>query len=296
MNRLFREPLFHFAVIGGLLFVLHAQVGEQPRESEPVRIGAPELAWLEQMWTRQWRRPPSEQERQGLVVELLKEELLARDARELGLDEGDTIVRRRLAQKVEFVIRDTARLEEPSEAELQRFYEEHRGDFALPERVTFEQVVFSSSRRADFEGDAARELARLAAGGTVPAGDASLLPFSLEALDARGIASQFGDDFTNALLRSTDQQWTGPVGSPFGAHLVRIIARVPASQRTFEEARAEILAAWRASSEADAAAKYFDELLARHPVAVDDTTRALVAGIDGAKLEQTSSSVEEAAR
>jgi hypothetical protein len=238
MRRILREPLFHFAVIGGLLFALHSQVQDPGADSDPVRIGAAEINWLEQTWTRQWRRPPSEQEMRGLVVELLKEELLAREARELGLDDGDTIVRRRLAQKVEFVVRDTARIGEPAEDDLRRYYDEHRGDFVAPGRLSFRQIHFSAARRQHPADDAKRELALLVSAGDAEGrGDASLLPATVEGLEAKDISAQFGDEFLRGVEACKDRQWTGPVESPFGAHLVWVESRVPARQREYEEAR-----------------------------------------------------------
>jgi hypothetical protein len=64
-----------------------------------VRITANEVEWLKQTWARQWQRPPSDEELMGLVAGYLKETLLAREARALGLDESDTVVRRRRRSK-----------------------------------------------------------------------------------------------------------------------------------------------------------------------------------------------------
>ena len=81
------------------------------------------MRWLTETWVRQWHREPTAEELRVLVSNLLKEELLSREAREMRLDEGDTIVRRRLAQKLEFLLRDTAKLVEPTEIELRSLYD-----------------------------------------------------------------------------------------------------------------------------------------------------------------------------
>src|SRR5688572_15971893 len=119
--KLLHEPLLHFIVAGGVLFGAYTWLGERGAQSpglEPVRIGTGEVKWLTDTFSGQWMRPPNSEELQGLISDLVKEELLAREAREMGLDENDTIVRRRLAQKLEFLVEDTANVVEPSEADL----------------------------------------------------------------------------------------------------------------------------------------------------------------------------------
>ena len=127
--KLVREPLLHFAVGGAILFGGYAWLNrDQPATSylEPIRIGDGEIAWLSGTWSRQWLRQPSSHELHGLVADLVTEELFAREAQEMGLGENDTIIRRRLAQKLKFIVEDTARLIEPGEAELRAYYEAHR--------------------------------------------------------------------------------------------------------------------------------------------------------------------------
>src|ERR1700730_1348782 len=135
--RILREPLLHFLLIGGLLFATYSWwrrgAGDDPAPAR-VRITASEVAWLKETWSRQWQREPTREELRGLVTEFLKEELLAREARAMRLDENDTIVRRRLAQKVAFLVEDTAGLAEPTEQDLRRFYAGHPGPFPTSAR------------------------------------------------------------------------------------------------------------------------------------------------------------------
>jgi hypothetical protein len=124
----------HFLLVGGLLFAAYAWLdGGSDATPRVVRITAVEVNWLKDTWARQWQRPPSEQELRGMVADYAKEALLARHAHELGLAENDTVVRRRLAQKMEFLVQDTARLAEPGEDELRQLYDDNR---ALPDPGT----------------------------------------------------------------------------------------------------------------------------------------------------------------
>ena len=155
MRHWLKEPLLHFLVAGGLLFAAYAWLnrggGEAPHA---VPITATEVHWLKEMWARQWQRPPDEPELRGMVTDYVKEKLLAREARALGLDENDTIVRRRLAQKLEFLVQDTARLADPHEDELRQLYDTSRARYHTPARLSF-------TRAHDIVSVAARQLAAI---------------------------------------------------------------------------------------------------------------------------------------
>src|SRR5829696_5072650 len=140
-----KEPLLHFVVLGGVMFAAYTTLGTDQQEAKPqsvIRMTAADAEWLKGMWTRQWRRPPTNEELTGLVADHLKEEVLSREAKALELDVGDTIVRRRLAQKMAFLLDDTIRTTEPPEPELRVLYET-RPDLVLEQaRVSFTQVFF----------------------------------------------------------------------------------------------------------------------------------------------------------
>ena len=119
--QLLREPLLHFAVAGAILFGGYSWLNNTHADTtaiEPVRIGEGDVRWLKQTWSSQWVREPSAEELKGLIDDLLNEKLMAREAEAIGLGEDDTIIRRRLAQKLKFLVEDTAQLTEPSEAEF----------------------------------------------------------------------------------------------------------------------------------------------------------------------------------
>lgn len=145
MRHWYKEPLLHFVILGGLLFAVYGWLNhEASPEPGVVRITEADVNWLKEMWTRQRQRPPEERELRGLVADYLKEALLAREARDLGLEENDTVVRRRLAQKMEFLLQDTARLAEPGEAELHSFYETNRSRYQTSKKISFSQIYFKS--------------------------------------------------------------------------------------------------------------------------------------------------------
>src|SRR5262245_19107109 len=105
---LLKEPLLHFVLAGAALFGAYSwmnRAAEKPNAGTAPRIqvSAGDVQWLSENWTTQWRRPPTREELRGLVADYLNEQLLAREARVLGLDDNDVIIRRRLSQKLTFL-------------------------------------------------------------------------------------------------------------------------------------------------------------------------------------------------
>jgi len=282
LRRLLRDPLGHFLLLGALLFAAYALLGGRSARTDaasPIVIGTGEVRWLTETWSRQWRREPTPEELRDLVTGLVREELLARAAREMRLDQDDVIVRRRLAQKLEFVLRDTAADGEPTEAELERLLAEHPERFRVEARRSFTQVLFSSGSRADPRGDAAHALRRLRGSRDASAerwGDPQLLPESLRDADEQGVAAAFGPAFAREVFLLDVGSWSGPVASSYGQHLVRVGAATAARQRGLPEARAEVLELWRTVKAAEREARTLAELRERYGVVLDEGVRRMI--------------------
>lgn len=283
MKRWLQEPLMHFLAGGAILFGIHAWLNPESADfataSRQIRIGAGEVRWLAETWERQWRRPPTQEELNGLVANLLREELLAREAKELRLDEHDTIVRRRLAQKLEFMIQDTARLAEPTDEELLRLYETSADAYLTEARVSFAQVYFSPERRKDAAKDARDALARLARTPTLDhAGLGDRLLAGTEFRDAgrQVVASAFGPDFARAVLALSPGAWHGPVQSGYGFHLVRVSQVEAARPRPFPEVKGQVLERWREQKQRESEARFYERLREKYAVVIDDDVKAAV--------------------
>ena len=279
--RLLRDPLGHFLLLGALLFAAFGLVrggGVWTDPARPIVIGTGEVRWLTETWSRQWRREPTPEELRDLVTGLVREELLARAAREMRLDEDDVIVRRRLAQKLEFVLRDSTADGEPTDAELERLLAEHPERFRVEARRSFTQVLFSASR-VDPRRDAAHMLRRLS--GTRPPsaerwGDPQLFPESLRDADEQSVSAAFGPAFAREVFLLDVGSWSGPISSGYGQHLVRVDAATTARQRSLPEARAEVLELWRTVKAAEREARTLAELRERYGVVLDEGVRRMI--------------------
>ena len=268
-----REPLLHFLLLGAGLFLLFDLVGG-PRERAPeqVVIGASEVSRLAEGFARTWQRPPTRDELAGLVRDQVDEEILYREALALGLERDDTIVRRRLRQKMEFLLDAEAPLAEPSDEEIERHRLAHPQHFEEPPRVTFRHVYLSVDRRADAaRGDAERLLARLRASDESweRSGDPLSLASSFSDLEPADVKSLFGGDFAAAVLALPVGAWQGPIASGYGLHLVFVSGRSPARLPPLAKVRNAVLRDLEATRRAEANERRLAELRERYEVRVE---------------------------
>lgn len=271
MARLLREPLLHFLAIGGLLFAVHAALGAGEEAAEPppgIHITTADTEWLREMWARQWRRSPTDEELTRIVVDHLEEEVLAREAKALEFDVGDAVVRRRLAQKMAFVLDGAVRMAEPPETELRALYDSRPDLVHTPARISFTQVFF---RREQGEDRARASLVALSNTSAVEdaQGDRFLLGNAFTDQDEQALATVFGADFAKAVFGLPVGRWSGPVQSSYGLHLVKVTANSPAQSRAFSEVRERLAEEWRRQQQELARAQLVEALVRKHRVVVD---------------------------
>jgi hypothetical protein len=273
LQSVLREPLLHFLVLGAGLFALFGVVGG-PAEERPGRIvvSAAKVENLAELFERTWQRPPTRAELDGLIQDHIKEEILYREALALGLDDDDTVIRRRLRQKMEFISEDVAAQAEPTEADLRAFLAEHRERFRAPPRISFVQVYLSPERRGrDTEGDAARLLASLSAGeaDAAGAGDPFLLEQDFRDLAAYDVERLFGRPFAEQLAALPVGSWSGPVESPYGLHLVLVRARTEGGLPELDQVRDAVALEWRAVRRQAVNEAFYQGLRERYEVIVE---------------------------
>lgn len=270
MKSLLREPLLHFLVLGGLLFLWSELRGETRADASRLVVSAGQIEHLATTFAATWQRPPTAEELALLVRDHVREELACREALALGLEQDDTIVRRRLRQKLEFLVGDLAAQQTPSEAELAAFLAAHPDAFREPPTFTFRHVYLAEERHAELEADARALLVRLAAG-EEPAtlGDASLLPAEFEGVTAEELDALFGPGFAQALEGLALERFDGPVASSYGLHLVRLAAREPGRLPPLAEVRAEVEDEWLAERRAAELEEFYRRLEERQEIHVE---------------------------
>lgn len=255
--KLLREPLVHFIALGAGLFILFSIVGnpaedggERPGRTNRIVVTAGHIERLVESWKRTWQRPPTPQELNGLIQDYIREEILSREALALGLDRNDTIIRRRLRQKMEFLFEDITPQTEPTDEELQAYLAENPDRFRIEPRLTFTHVYLNPDRRGtNLQRDAERLLAELSQSpntlNAAALGDTFLLAHNFKATPESEVTNVFGIGFAASLLQLEPGHWKGPIESGYGMHLVlvseRNAGRVPALEEVRDAVQRELL-------------------------------------------------------
>ena len=281
-KRWLREPLLQFLVAGLLLFagyrILHPEFFRQT-EANRIEVTADDLRQLEDVWTAQWHRPPTQYEMNGLVERRVREEILYREALALGLDQGDTIVKRRLAQKMEFLADDVSALRDPTTDELRAWYARNSDRFAEPGHRSFRHVYFSTDRRGErARQDATLALSKLAdkpadAPTVAIVGDPFMFQDFYGDRSPEQIASIFGSQFAAAIDQVRPGSWQGPIESGLGWHLVFVTSAMPGRVPSYEEIETDIKAGWIDEQRAEARRRAFEAMKAHYEIHLPKWTR-----------------------
>ena len=243
-NRL-RDPLVVFVLLAVGVFALDRWVRSAEMERGVIEVTEDEVERLRARWTAQWGRPPTDPQLEGSIGEAVDEEILYREAQRLGLDREDAIVRRRLAQKLTFLLEDAGGAAAPSADEVEDYFARHAERYRRPPRTTFDHVFLSADRRTDPAGDATALLPRIRAAGGADwqrLGDPFMLSRTYADRTDAEIAGMFGAGFANAVSALPKDGWSGPVESTYGMHLVRVHERTPPRRPSLDELRERVVA------------------------------------------------------
>ena len=275
MKQFLKEPLLHFVLLGAALFGAYGFINRTTNTPPgEIVVSAGQIEHLATTFSRFKQRPPTPEELQGLIDEYVREEVLSREAINLGLDRDDTIIRRRLQQKMEFVANDLAGANEPTEGELADWLAKHPDNFRQEERFSFRQVFVSQEKRgAHFEADISKLLKELKQVGPQAdvdeLGDSSLLTREFNGESQSAIAAHFGSDFAARLANLKIGEWTGPIRSGYGAHLVLLTARTESRSSALGEVREQVKRDFMSERRLEANRHFFDGLLAKYRVKIE---------------------------
>ena len=268
--RLLREPLFHFFIIGGLLFALYAAVsGPSPAPVNRIVVAPERVTQLSAGHEAVWRRPPTDDELRALIDNFVREEVYSREALALGLDRDDAIIRRRLQQKMEFLTDSGADLIEPSAGELEAYYAANQEGLQDPPRMALEQVFLGqqpTQERVASVLDALHALKPGAEADPMRLGDRSFLPAKVALSTPAALDGIFGAGFFGELTHLPTDVWAGPVESGYGVHLIRISESVPGRVPPFEEVRNALLREWKSSQAMELREQNYARMRARYDV------------------------------
>ncbi len=275
MKKLLREPLVHFLLIGAAMFVVYVvfqRAGVDAPDSKQIRLSLAEITQQALLFQSQWNREPTAEELARLMENRIQEEVLYREGLLLGLDKDDTIVKRRIAQKMQFLAEDVAAAREPTAAELRDWYQQHSDQFAMPARYSFRHLYFSPDRRgANARDDATRVLVKLLGQPEDTTLAQTLVdPFMFQDYyrdrATEFLGKEFGANFALAITQLAPGAWQGPVESGFGWHLVFVDAVIPGRVPGFDEVTQDVKSTWLGEQKSVAWDKAYKEMRARYTV------------------------------
>lgn len=250
-----KEPLLWFILIGAVLFFADRFTGPQP-----IIVDETVRTQIANLWETQMGMAPTEKELDSLVHNWVREEIFYREALRLGLENEDTIIRRRLVQKLTFLVQDVDE-DEITRVDLEAYYGQNPSSYTLPDRYSLSQIFFP-------EHDQATEVAAALTEGEdwKSLGESSLLPRTLVLKSEREITSTFGTEFTSQLGRLQEGQWTGPISSTFGFHLVKLDQFTPTELTPLAYVEKQVLTDLLHQRRQTSLDEYYEELLDQYDV------------------------------
>jgi len=291
MKKILREPLLHFLLLGAAIFAAYGLVSKRGRDGTvKIVISAGQVAAMAESFTGTWRCPPTRAEIEGLIRDRVQEEVYSREAMALGLDKDDTIIRRRLRQKMEFLTDDIAALAEPTDHELSEYLTAHADTFRVQPKFSFSHVFLNRERHGEnLSRDIAQLFAQLQQAGAQAdvseLGDPFLLEHNFKSMLASEAAKLFGEKFAAKLGELSPGQWQGPIESGYGVHLVLVSERTEGRVPALTEVRDAVRREWANTRRMESNEKFYQELLKRYVVTIEGSKAAEEKRIANVKLK-----------
>ena len=272
MKKLLKEPFLHFILIGIAMFLLYGLVNERTDSKNTIVINDFDVNALISKWEMQWKRPPSEKELQQLIHLNIKQEVFYQEALKMNLDHNDEIIKRRLAQKMQFLSNDIAAMMEPNDEILEEYFQKNKEKYLNPYTYSLYQITFSPDQREDNFKDAEETLKKFPnASFDEMDGKGDALPFSYYFTDisADELGLQLGSKFPEALQKAATGKWVGPIPSGFGYHLVYITNKTKPQLPSFKSIKKAIIRDYEYDQQKEVDEAIYQELKKQYDIEID---------------------------
>ena len=272
MKKLLKEPFLHFILIGAAMFLLYGLVNKNTGSKNTIIINDFDVSSIISKWEMQWKRPPTEKELQSLINLNIKQEVFYQEALKMNLDHNDEIIKRRLAQKMQFLSNDIAAMIEPTEVELQKYFQKNSDKYLTPTSYSLYQITFSPDKRKNNFKDAEEILEKFPnASFEEMNGKGDNLPFSyfFTDINANELGLQLGSKFPEALQNLETNKWLGPVPSGFGYHLVYITNKTEPQLPPFESVKKAVVRDYEYDKQQEIDEAIYQELKKKYDIDID---------------------------
>ena len=266
--KILKDPFSHFIIIGILLFVSYQIITpEEQQLDNQITISENEVGNIIVNWKKRWNSAPTTAQLNNLIEQQVREEIFYREALMLNLQQGDTVIRRRLADKMAFIVNDIVVPTQATDKQLQDFMQKYPDKFLIAERISFKHYYFNSDLHSDKEMQAALLIGKqqLINGLPLKSDDfAGKSEFNL--LPEHQIARLFGRDFPQKLASLSVDEWSEPIQSGYGQHLVKISQRSEGIIAELDDIRDYVLQEWRAQQQITANIEVYQSLRSNYDI------------------------------
>jgi peptidyl-prolyl cis-trans isomerase C len=279
VNRIIRKPLVHFLLLGTVLYLLYGFISDKIVEAidieRTITVTNGEIAMMEDSWQKQWNRPPTEEEREGLINAYIKEMVFYRVALEMGLDKNDVRVRRLLGQKLQFITNDLIKPEPPVDNELERYLKDNSERFTSPQRVTMTQIFFDPDKRENqtlVDAENAILILNKIDIGSVNAseyGDRMMMQNYYPRKTESEIAKYFGSEFAKSVFELETNKWQGPILSGYGTHVVYLHDRQIPDTPNLNDIMEQVTWEWMNEKQQELNELYYKGLVDRFEIVIE---------------------------
>lgn len=271
---LLREPLLHFLLIGAVLFFVYTLLNDNRTVDDRIVISEAKVNHLITLWKKKRLRLPTQTELDSMIEQQVREEIMVREALTMGLDKDDGVIRRRLAQKLEFISSDLATAIEPTETDLADYLRDNRERFEQPAEINFIQVFIDPAKHGMnteiYIKNLQDKLAQTDPGTDVSTiGDPIMLDQGYAQITEHGLSRLFGDAFAKAVFELPVGSWQGPVTSGYGYHLVHISERSEARLPELDAVREKVRSEWFAAQRDSFDEAFYEGLKQRYEVIIE---------------------------
>lgn len=281
LKTLLREPLLHFMLIGAAIFLVYdLQDEDYANDANRIVISKADINRLNAILTKKQQRPPTQIELDGLIEQQIREQVMYREALAMGMDQNDAIVRKRLAQKVEFISSDIAATIEPTDDDLTGYLKAHPGKFESAAFLSFEQIYFNRDKRgAQTRVDALRSLTELNENNETDqtdisnTGDSFMMGLNHDDITVFGVSRLFGKKFAVELFKLETGDWQGPIESSYGLHLVRITNKTDTQKAELNSVRDKVRSEWLSEQRRTMNEIFYQNLRQRYEIVIEKSTK-----------------------
>lgn len=272
MSKIIKEPLLHFVALGMLIYFSLMMVGDDSVENQRIIVTEGKIKHLATLYQKTWQRKPTAEQLEQTVQEYVLEQAAYYEGVNLGLDQNDIVIMRRVRQKLDIIAEENTPRPEVTDEILSDYLLNNGEKFSESPRLTIRQVYldpknYGNALESEIEG-LLTGLTEQPDKNIKELGARYLFKPFYQRQGLTELSRLFGSDFVKESAELAVGQWHGPIHSSFGVHLVYVEEKLPGVIPELSPIRSLVMREWENSLRKKSTKKYYDELRARYPTTI----------------------------